>query len=108
MARQSGAITASRRQGADGRDALGLGNDVAAAILFCGRLCHRLVALGAHDLDQHRGRQHGHTGDHPCGRVDAVALADLAEQFLDNFDRWEAGEPLLNVVDKNLGYVPST
>ncbi|MFC4497587.1 D-2-hydroxyacid dehydrogenase [Streptomyces ovatisporus] len=33
---------------------------------------------------------------------------DLAEQFLDNFDRWEAGEPLLNVVDKGLGYVPST
>ncbi|OEV10249.1 D-2-hydroxyacid dehydrogenase [Streptomyces nanshensis] len=33
---------------------------------------------------------------------------DLADQFLDNFDRWEAGEPLLNVVDKNLGYVPST
>ena len=33
---------------------------------------------------------------------------DLAEQFLDNFDRWEAGEPLMNVVDKNLGYVPST
>lgn len=31
---------------------------------------------------------------------------DLAEQFLDNFDRWEAGEPLLNVVDKRLGYVP--
>ena len=33
---------------------------------------------------------------------------DLAEQFLDNFDRWEAGKPLLNVVDKELGYVPST
>jgi phosphoglycerate dehydrogenase-like enzyme len=32
---------------------------------------------------------------------------DLAEQFLDNFDRWWAGEPLLNVVDKELGYVPS-
>ncbi|AXK35466.1 D-2-hydroxyacid dehydrogenase [Streptomyces armeniacus] len=30
---------------------------------------------------------------------------DLAEQFLDNFDRWYAGEPLLNVVDKDLGYV---
>ncbi|MBA0049646.1 D-2-hydroxyacid dehydrogenase [Streptomyces sp. AJS327] len=33
---------------------------------------------------------------------------DLAEQFLDNFDRWEAGRPLLNVVDKNLGYVPTS
>jgi phosphoglycerate dehydrogenase-like enzyme len=31
---------------------------------------------------------------------------DLAEQFCDNFDRWEAGEPLFNVVDKRLGYVP--
>jgi phosphoglycerate dehydrogenase-like enzyme len=33
---------------------------------------------------------------------------DLAEQFLDNFDRWHAGEPLHNVVDKGLGYVPAT
>lgn len=32
---------------------------------------------------------------------------DLAEQFLDNFDRWHAGEPLHNVVDKGLGYVPA-
>lgn len=32
---------------------------------------------------------------------------DLAEQFLDNFDRWEAGRPLLNVIDKTLGYVRS-
>ncbi|GAA3870554.1 D-2-hydroxyacid dehydrogenase [Streptomyces sedi] len=31
---------------------------------------------------------------------------DLAHQFLDNFDRWHAGRPLLNVVDKRLGYVP--
>lgn len=31
---------------------------------------------------------------------------DLAEQFCDNFDRWVAGEPLCNVVDKRLGYVP--
>ncbi|MFD7664371.1 D-2-hydroxyacid dehydrogenase [Streptomyces sp. NPDC059788] len=30
----------------------------------------------------------------------------LAEQFADNFDRWAAGEPLTNVVDKRLGYVP--
>ncbi|WP_130798559.1 D-2-hydroxyacid dehydrogenase [Streptomyces otsuchiensis] len=33
---------------------------------------------------------------------------DLAEQFLDNFDRWAAGEPLSNVVDKKLGYVPQS
>lgn len=32
---------------------------------------------------------------------------DLAKQFIDNFDRWAAGEPLLNVVDKKLGYVPA-
>lgn len=39
---------------------------------------------------------------------DTVGWRDaLAEQFLDNFDRWEAGEPLLNVVDKQIGYVPT-
>ncbi|MCQ4082888.1 D-2-hydroxyacid dehydrogenase [Streptomyces sp. RB6PN25] len=31
---------------------------------------------------------------------------DLAEQFLDNYARWVDGRPLLNVVDKRLGYVP--
>jgi phosphoglycerate dehydrogenase-like enzyme len=31
---------------------------------------------------------------------------ELAEQFLDNFARWTCGQPLLNVVDKRLGYVP--
>ncbi|MFI9046659.1 D-2-hydroxyacid dehydrogenase [Streptomyces sp. NPDC053427] len=30
----------------------------------------------------------------------------LAEQFQDNFDLWSAGEPLRNLVDKRLGYVP--
>lgn len=33
-------------------------------------------------------------------------LEALADQFLDNLDRWLSGEPLLNVVDKELGYVP--
>lgn len=33
---------------------------------------------------------------------------DLSEQFLDNFDRWYQGEPLFNVVDKQLGYVPQS
>jgi phosphoglycerate dehydrogenase-like enzyme len=33
-------------------------------------------------------------------------LQDLAEVFLSNFDRWVAGRPLRNVVDKQLGYVP--
>lgn len=31
----------------------------------------------------------------------------LVEVFSDNFRRWRAGEPLRNVVDKQLGYVPS-
>ncbi|MFC4000407.1 D-2-hydroxyacid dehydrogenase [Prauserella oleivorans] len=32
----------------------------------------------------------------------------LVEVFADNFWRWRAGEPLRNVVDKKLGYVPSS
>jgi phosphoglycerate dehydrogenase-like enzyme len=31
----------------------------------------------------------------------------LVEVFAENFRRWLAGEPLQNVVDKKLGYVPS-
>jgi phosphoglycerate dehydrogenase-like enzyme len=31
---------------------------------------------------------------------------DLADLFLDNLRRWRAGQPLRNVVDKHLGYVP--
>jgi Phosphoglycerate dehydrogenase and related dehydrogenases len=34
--------------------------------------------------------------------------AALAELFVANFRRWQAGEPLHNVVDKQLGYVPSS
>ncbi|WP_055552552.1 D-2-hydroxyacid dehydrogenase [Streptomyces sp. NBRC 110028] len=38
---------------------------------------------------------------------DTVGWRDhLAEQFQDNYDRWSVGEPLLNIVDKRLGYVP--
>ena len=33
--------------------------------------------------------------------------AALAELFVTNFRRWTSGEPLHNVVDKQLGYVPS-
>ncbi|MBP0458313.1 D-2-hydroxyacid dehydrogenase [Streptomyces montanisoli] len=33
-------------------------------------------------------------------------LDDLADVFLGNFERWVAGRPLLNIVDKELGYVP--
>lgn len=32
--------------------------------------------------------------------------AALGRQFVDNAERWLAGRPLLNVVDKKLGYVP--
>lgn len=39
---------------------------------------------------------------------DVVGWRDtLAEQFLDNAERWLDEEPLLNVVDKRLGYVPA-
>lgn len=34
-------------------------------------------------------------------------LEALADQFFENLDRWLHGQPLLNVVDKRLGYVPS-
>ncbi|MGV0835745.1 D-2-hydroxyacid dehydrogenase [Mycolicibacterium thermoresistibile] len=38
---------------------------------------------------------------------DVIGWRDtLAAQFLDNLRRWQAGEPLRNVVDKKLGYVP--
>jgi hypothetical protein len=30
----------------------------------------------------------------------------LARQFVDNAERWLAGLPLVNVVDKRLGFVP--
>jgi phosphoglycerate dehydrogenase-like enzyme len=35
-------------------------------------------------------------------------LDTLADLFVENFRRWLAGEELLNIVDKKLGYVPST
>ncbi|WP_427894750.1 D-2-hydroxyacid dehydrogenase [Kribbella sp. GL6] len=39
---------------------------------------------------------------------DVVGWRDtLAAQFADNARRWLAGEPLLNIVDKKLGYIPT-
>lgn len=35
-------------------------------------------------------------------------LERLSDLFVDNADRYRRGEPLLNVVDKDLGYVPSS
>lgn len=40
---------------------------------------------------------------------DTVGWRDrLGEQFVEMYERWAAGEPLPNVVDKELGYVPSS
>jgi hypothetical protein len=39
---------------------------------------------------------------------DVIGWRDtLAAQFAANNRRWLAGEPLLNVVDKKLGYIPT-
>jgi phosphoglycerate dehydrogenase-like enzyme len=38
---------------------------------------------------------------------DVIGWRDtLARQFATNVRRWLAGDPLLNVVDKKLGYIP--
>jgi phosphoglycerate dehydrogenase-like enzyme len=42
------------------------------------------------------------SGDHRGWRRDTIAL------FENNLDRWLRGAPLLNVVDKHLGYAPGT
>lgn len=44
----------------------------------------------------------------PHMSADTIGWLDaLCEVFVDNFRRWYAGEPLQNVVDKRLGYVPT-
>lgn len=44
----------------------------------------------------------------PHNSGDFIGWRDaLVELFVDNFERWVAGQPLHNVVDKSLGYVPS-
>ncbi len=57
--------------------------------------------------------------DHPLWTMDQVLISphmsgdvvgwrnELVAVFAENFRRWRAGEPLRNVVDKQLGYVPS-
>lgn len=45
----------------------------------------------------------------PHMSADTVGWRDaLGEVFVDNLRRWRAGRPLLNVVDKAVGYVRST
>ena len=56
--------------------------------------------------------------DHPLWELPHVILSHhmagdfigwrraLTDQFVDNFHRWQTGEPLENVVDKRRGYVP--
>ena len=58
--------------------------------------------------------------DHPLWHLDGVLVSPhmsgdrfgwreaLVELFLDNLGRWRSGEPLTNVVDKRLGYVPGS
>ena len=41
------------------------------------------------------------SGDHPTWQE------DIAQLFLSNLERFQRGEPLLNVIDKRLGYAPS-
>lgn len=57
--------------------------------------------------------------DHPLWTMENVLVSPhmsgdfvgwrntLVEVFADNFERWHTGRPLRNVVDKQLGYVPS-
>lgn len=57
--------------------------------------------------------------DHPLWTMDNVLISPhmsgdfagwrntLVEVFAENFQRWQTGRPLRNVVDKSLGYVPS-
>jgi len=49
-----------------------------------------------------------HAAAHTSGRTVVTVLHDLtlAAQYAENVRRWLAGEPLLNVVDKKLGYLP--
>jgi phosphoglycerate dehydrogenase-like enzyme len=45
----------------------------------------------------------------PHMSADAIGWREqLADLFLDNLRRWCAGQPLRNVVDKTVGYVPTT
>ena len=46
-----------------------------------------------------------------CESIDGVGALEpavISALFVENFRRWHAGRPLLNVVDKERGYVPTT
>jgi phosphoglycerate dehydrogenase-like enzyme len=44
---------------------------------------------------------------HMCGDTENY-LDDLGQLFVDNLKRYCNGEPLENIVDKNLGFVPAS
>lgn len=44
---------------------------------------------------------------HMCGDFEGYEVV-IAQQFIDNWHRFRAGEPLQNRVDKQLGFVPTT
>ncbi|MEU3343589.1 D-2-hydroxyacid dehydrogenase [Streptomyces sp. NPDC006700] len=77
-------------------------------------LTDRWIAGAALDVFQHEPL----TPDSPLWRVPGLVVSphmsgdtvgwrdELAAQFVELYGRWEAGEPLPNVVDKRRGYVP--
>ncbi len=91
-----------------GRGPLVVTDDLVKALLD-----HRLAGAALDVFEQEPLGREDRLWDVPGLLVSPHMSADtfgwrdaLAEQFLDNFDRWAAGRPLLNVVDKRLGYVP--
>ncbi|MEU6093354.1 D-2-hydroxyacid dehydrogenase [Streptomyces sp. NPDC047079] len=79
-----------------------------------GALSKRWIAGAALDVLQHEPL----TPDSPLWQVPGLLLSprmagntvgrhdELSRQFVELYDRWEAGKPLPNVVDKRRGYVP--
>ncbi|MFF9123044.1 D-2-hydroxyacid dehydrogenase [Streptomyces sp. NPDC014889] len=77
-------------------------------------LTDRWIAGAALDVFQHEPL----TPDSPLWRVPGLVVSphmsgdtvdwrdELSAQFVELYGRWEAGEPLPNVVDKRRGYVP--
>jgi phosphoglycerate dehydrogenase-like enzyme len=91
-----------------GRGPLVVGEELVDALL------ERRIAGAALDVFEHEPLPEDHRMWEVPGLIisphmsaDTLGWRDnLAEQFLDNYARWVGGRPLLNVVDKRLGYVP--